>query len=167
MEQHQFDWMAATTTAVHATSLEPEQLPPAPVVLRWDFRETFPTPLPEAIEAGVLDGCDTAPDAVHSIHEEHAAECLSILRDMDAIAAARQVGIDPHTGRKPRTEATRQRLQQLFVTAPLALASDFEDLISVYESAFGDEAADAFRNALNAWHRGIPVKSEPAHDLAL
>ena len=134
--------------------------PVTPVALPWDFRRTFPAPLEDAFGAGILSEDDRDEAAIRSLHEEHAAECLVLLADMDALEAARQAGTDPRTGKKPRTEKSRQRLDQYLATAPAALAGKFDELMNVYENAFGEKAAGAFRAVLYAWHRGVPVLAE-------
>src|SRR5271169_4341781 len=49
--------------------------------LRWDFRESFPQPLPEAIEAGIISDEDAEPENLRAIHQEQARALLATLRD--------------------------------------------------------------------------------------
>jgi hypothetical protein len=128
-------------------------------VLPWDFRSSFPEPLEEAIVAGKLHEDDAEPENVKGLHEEHARHALVILSDLDSVLDARRMGVDPSTGRPPRTENQRQRLDVLFRDEPRQLEHAFNVLMDVYEEAFGDEAADAFRKAIRAWHAGIEVVS--------
>lgn len=76
---------------------------------------------------------------------------------------ARRRGIDPGTGNKPRTHASRERLRKYLAEEPARLEHTFDVLIGTYRDAFGQEAADAFRKAIIAWHAGIDVVGEGAH----
>jgi len=134
----------------------------SPLVQRlpWDFQSTFPQPTPEAIDAGVVSDEDAAPQNVRAIHEEHARQMLAVLRDLDAVLDARRKGVDPATGKPPRTPGSRERLSKLFANEPARLEHWWQTLMDTYEQAFGPEAADAFGKALRARHAGIPVTAE-------
>jgi hypothetical protein len=129
-------------------------------VLPWDFSATFPHPTEEAVEAGVINEDDCEPEAIKSIHEEHAREALANLRALDELLDARRRGVDPKTGKPPRTHATKERLRRYFAEQPGRLEHAFQILMDVYANAFGDEAADAFTKAIRAWHAGIEVTIE-------
>lgn len=144
------------------TQLSPTQTSPPPLVqvLPWDFRLTFPQPLEAAIEAGVLHDEDREPENIKSLHVEHAREALATLADLDALTEARRFGVDPVTGKKPRTEKQKENLKRKFAEEPPRLEHAFETLMDVYEEAFGKDATDAFRKAIRAWHAGVDVVSE-------
>jgi hypothetical protein len=125
--------------------------------LKWDFKTTFPEPTPEALDAGRISDEDTTPEAVRAIHDEHAREALATLSDLDAVLDARRRGVDPSTGKTPRTPTSRKRLAQRFQTEPDRLVHSFTVLMDVYEEVFGTEARDAFDKAVRAWHAGIEV----------
>jgi hypothetical protein len=131
--------------------------------LPWDFQSTFPQPTPEAIDAGVVSDEDAAPENVRAIHEEHTRELLMVLHDLDAVLDARRLGIDPATGKPPRTDAAKDRLLKLFATEPGRLERWWQTLMDTYEEAFGSDAADAFGKALRARHAGISVIAEESH----
>jgi hypothetical protein len=126
--------------------------------LPWDFETTFPEPLPQAIEAGILEDDDI--DTVRWIHLEHAKEALAVLHELDAVLDARRRGVNPETGKPPRTPASSERLRKFFETEPGRLEHWYQTLMDTYAEAFGDEAADAFNKALRARHAGIPVTAE-------
>ena len=147
-------------------SAAPTAKPVAPVVAAWDFRSSFPSPLTDVIDAGILDANDDDPEAIRAIHEEQASGCLALLQELDAIEEARRNGTDPRTGKKPRTEKSRHRLGQYLDAAPPAIISQFDDALAAYENAFGPEAAEAFRTVLLAWHRGVPVNSSSPEGLS-
>ena len=128
--------------------------------LPWDFTTTFPKPTDAAIDAGVLDETDCEPENLKSLHESHAQQCLAMLAALDAVLDARRKGIDPATGKAPRTPAARARLQKYLGEAPGRLEHAFEVLIETYSNAFGEMAADAFKKAVQAWHTGISVEAE-------
>jgi hypothetical protein len=52
-------------------------------------------------------------------------------------------------------------LQKFFHTEPARLERWFDNLLGVYQDAFGQEAAEAFGNAIRAWHAGVDVVAEP------
>lgn len=131
-------------------------------VLPWDFRQSFPMPLGEAVEAGKLLEEDLEPENLKALHEEHARHALAILSDLDAVSDAKRQGVDPFTGKAPRTETQRDRLQILYRNQPGRLERAFETLMDVYEEVFGPEATDAFRKAICAWHAGIEVAADSA-----
>lgn len=129
-------------------------------VLPWDFRTTFPQPLEEAIAVGKLHEDDVIPENLKSLHDEHANHALTLLADLDAVTDARRTGVDPRSGKQPRTPKQREVLQKLFEEEPKRLEHAFDMLIDVYEDAFGAEAADAFRKAIRARHAGVEVITE-------
>jgi hypothetical protein len=140
------------------------RIAPTPLVqiLPWDFRTSFPEPLEEAIEAGKLNEDDAVPENLKALHEEHAQHLLTLLSDLDALLDARRRGVDPQTGRVPRTPKQKERLESTFRTEPGRLEREFDVLMDVYEEAFGAGAADAFRKAVRAWHAGMEVITENA-----
>jgi hypothetical protein len=172
--QLQMDWDNVAGTTLPVTSSIPssstassrndeprDESVPLVQHLPWDFQNTFPEPTAEAIEAGVIQPEDTEPENIKSIHEEHAREALTALHDLDTVLDARRRGVDPATGRPPRTAASRERLHKVFKTEPARLEQWFRSLMDTYEEAFGAEAADAFIKAIRARHAGIPVVAEP------
>lgn len=134
-------------------------------VLPWDFRTSFPEPLEEAIETGRLNEDDAAPDNLKSLHEEHARHLLVLLAELDAVLDAKRRGVDPRTGRLPKTPKQIEQLNRLFRDEPGRLEREFEVLMDVYEEAFGTEATDSFRKAIRAWHAGVEVISETSPTL--
>jgi hypothetical protein len=71
--------------------------------------------------------------------------------------AARRSGVDPASGRKPATEAGRERLAKQLADAPERQDHAFGVLMLTYADAFGQEAADAFSKSMQARHAGIEV----------
>jgi hypothetical protein len=135
--------------------------PTSPVQrLRWDFRTTFPSPTPQAIDAGVIADEDAQPENLPAIHDEHAREMRAVLHDLDAVLDARRSGVDPMTKKPPRTPAAKERLEKLFATEPDRLQRWWTTLLDTYESVFGADAADAFGKAVRAWHAGIEVVTD-------
>lgn len=133
----------------------------------WDFTNIFPSPLPQAIEAGLLaDDCITA-EGNRALHDEHARECLAILSDLDALAEGTRSGIDPRTGNKPRTAKAREMLQRYLEAAPVQLRCSLDDMFAAYADAFGESAAAGFRDCLVERHRNRPqVMNGPATEMA-
>ncbi len=125
--------------------------------LRWDFKTTFPQPTDEAIDAGTISDEDNVPFAIEAIHDEHARELFSILHDLDAVMDARRRGVDPQTGKPPRTHATQEKLRRFFQEEPPRLERSYANLLAVYQDAFGADAADAFDKAIRARYANIEV----------
>ena len=132
--------------------------PPLTQILPWDFKTTFPEPLPEAIREGLFEEDD--PDHVRWIHKEHANEALAVLEELDVVLDARRRGVDPKTGKKPTRPKTSERLDKFFETEPARLERWFGSLMGAYEDAFGVVAAMMFERAIRAWHAGIEVVAE-------
>jgi hypothetical protein len=163
------DWSSEGTAKKPADVEEVKSPPPSrqevpPLVQRlpWDFKTTFPEPLEEAIESGVADETDREPANLKSLHENYASQCLSVLAARDKVMDARRKGVDPGTGQKPRTQASRERLRKYLAEEPTRLDHTFDVLIDTYAEAFGLDAADAFEKAIVAWHAGIEVRSNQA-----
>jgi hypothetical protein len=169
--QFQIDWTSSGVSPRSTSSAvaDPSAAPPLPASvlnlrLKWDFAEFFPEPTEQAIEAGHISPEEITLENVRAIHEAHAREMLAALHDLDAVYDAKRRGVDPATGKPPRTEASRERLQKAYETEPLRLERWFENLLGVYSDTFGQEAAEAFGKAVRAWHAGFKVTliSEPA-----
>jgi hypothetical protein len=162
--QLQIEWFAPPIGGVGVgTSPLPAPVPPLVQRLPWDFVTTFPQPTPEAIDAGIVSDEDNTPDNIRAIHEEHAREALTVLRDLDVVMDARRRGVDPRNNKAPLQQPAKERLRKFFETEPGRLERWFQNLIGVYQDAFGPDAADAFAKALRARHAGIVVASEPSH----
>jgi hypothetical protein len=140
-------------TSRHTASIEP-------LVLKWDFRTSFPPPLEAAIEAGKLDESDVLPANLKSLHQEYEGTMLGILADLDVISDARRRGVDPSTSKPPRTEKRRIALEQRFKDEPSRLQHALEVMIDAYAEGFGDEAAGEFRKAIVARHHGVDVLAD-------
>jgi hypothetical protein len=155
---------SATSAPAEAAekSAEPSVGTTPPLVQRlpWDFRTTFPSPIPQAIDAGVIADEDAQPENLPAIHDEHAREMLMVLHDLNAVLDARRRGVDPMTGKPPRTPAAKERLEKLFETEPERLERWWTTLLDTYESVFGIDAAEAFGKAIKARHAGIEVVAE-------
>ena len=139
-----------------------ESPPQEPLVqrLRWDFRESFPQPLPEAIDAGIIGDEDIEPENIRAIHQEQGRQLLATLRDISFIADARLRLFDPRTGKSPTTPEEKQKLQNQLVHETQRLELWWQTLIDTYAEAFGEEAADAFGKAIRARNAGIEVVGE-------
>jgi hypothetical protein len=83
-----------------------------------------------------------------------------VLAARDKVMDARRKGVDPGTGQKPRTHASRERLRKYLAEEPTRLDHTFDVLIDTYAEAFGQDAADAFKKAIIAWHAGVEVAVE-------
>lgn len=129
-------------------------------VLPWDFRTSFPQPMEEAILNGTLQPEDVEPESLTSLHQEHGRHAIMLLNDLESVMDARRTGVDPRSGKAPRTAKQRESLEKLFREEPARLERALDTSIDVYEETFGPEAADAFRKAIRAWHAGVEVTGE-------
>ena len=78
----------------------------------WDFSKRFPQPLQSALEAGLL-GTDPVGEAdVAAIHDELAREALSLLAELDHAIESIRAGLDPRTGKPPKTDARRDKFSR-------------------------------------------------------
>lgn len=133
--------------------------PATPVlVLPWDFTSTFPQPLDEAIDAGVIDVSDTTAEGLRSLHDEYRRQAIETLRAHDTFAQARRRGVDPTTG---------NRLVKSLAEAPERQDHAFDVLMLTYRDAFGDQAAEAFAKAIRARHAGVEVSAGSRSGIAI
>ncbi len=158
------DWLghpAEVSTNAKSPTPEPAPQPGPPTVrLRWDFEQTFPEPLEQAIAAGLLQEEDGEPEALRGLHAEHAREVMALLARIEVVADARRRTVDPDTGRRPRTEKGRAALRDRLAQEPERLQHTLTLLIDVYAEAFGDEAATCFRTACESRHKGYKVVAD-------
>lgn len=134
----------APATAVDAkdTKKEPPQ--------EFDFVKTFPQPLDEAMrEAGRAGLLDDVPEggeleAIKGVHDETAIDLIQTLRSLDVVKDAEARGIDPNTGKPPRTENAKTQLRERIAEAKQELTQHFDDMLGSYEDAFGRDAARQF-----------------------
>lgn len=167
-QQLQIDWSGGSASpSSQARTERPAGTPPSvpanglTLKLKWDFRTSFPEPTEQAIEAGTVSAEDMHPDGVRSIHEEHAREMLATLNDLDVVLDAKRRGVDPRNNKAPMLAEAKERLQKFFETEPARLERWFENLLGVYQDAFGQQAAEAFGKAVRAWRAGVEVVTEP------
>lgn len=134
---------------------------PAPLVERlpWDFATTFPQPTEEAIDEGILHDTDVLPDNLKALHADFTDQLMANRRQLDKVLDARRQGLEPDTGKPPKSHAGRERLRRL---SPDSLERDFNTLMMTYENSFGPEAAHAFNRFIIARHAGIPVEIDKA-----
>jgi hypothetical protein len=171
-QQLTIDWSPQTDSAAVETAevqthipREPCTVPPATdpslvQYLPWDFVATFPPPMQEAIDAGILSDEDAEPEHVRAMHEEHAREALFVLQDLDTLRDAKRRGVDPRNNKPPMLTEAKERLSGFFESEPARLGRWWQTLMDTYQEAFGPEAADAFSKALRARHAGIPVVAD-------
>jgi hypothetical protein len=145
-------------TIVSPPALEPEQA----LVQRlpWDFKESFPPPLPEALDAGILSDEDVEPENIRAIHDEQGRQLLATLRDLNFIGDARRRLFDPRTGKSPADPEGKALLQKRLFGEAQRLELWWQTLIDTYAEAFGEEAANAFGKAIRARNAGIDVVAE-------
>ena len=149
----------ATVTPVNTEPAAPALAESRTLVqrLKWDFKTSFPQPTDQAVDEGVIDAADLTPDAIRSIHEEHARQALGALHDLDVVMDAKRRGVDPRNNRKPMLAETKQRLQTFLETEPARLDRWYQTLMDTYADTVGADAADQFSKAIRAWHAGIQV----------
>lgn len=126
----------------------------------WDFENSFPSPLDEAIEEGVIREEDVNPECLKAIHEEHACEMLMVLHEMRVVLDARRRGVYPHTDLPPKTPASAERLSKFLATEPVNLLAYWKGLMGAYESAFGGPATRAFGKWVGKHYR-LSLHDEP------
>lgn len=163
------NWIDPTAAGVAPAGsiLDPVRLaaqaqPPMIERLPWDFSTTFPQPTDQAIDAGIIDELDFEPANLRALHDNYARECLANLQQFDTVLDARRCGVDPETGKGPKSHRARERLRKLFTEEPERLERAFHIQMEEYENAFGPVAAHAFNRFIRARHAGIPVEIDPS-----
>jgi hypothetical protein len=168
--------MSAEHAAIIHAHLAPPVFPPIktpgperPSQWAWDFIDVFPTPLTEAVEAGVF-GYEEDPtsEQIESIHIERANELLAILDNVASCESAKVTGVSPSTGKRPRTAATQRRLAEQLEQEPARLHAKFTDLFEAYAEGFGEQAAKQFENWVRHIHRnGLQRPAIPSQEIDL
>jgi hypothetical protein len=174
--QLMIDWTAATapvpvTPAASEPPAPPEPATPAgsfdpfsPVqILPWDFETSFPPILPDAIDAGILTEEDNESEALAALHAEHGKALLAALSDLDKMHDARRQGVDPATGKPPRSAKKKQELPEKLSREIERLERWRQTLLDTYEAGFGTVAAEAFDKFIRARHAGIRIIAQPAY----
>jgi hypothetical protein len=145
------------SATVVAPPLASEPQPSLVQHLRWDFKESFPPPLPEALDAGILTDEDAEPENLRAIHDEQGRQLLATLRDLNFIGDARRRLFDPMTGEVARAPEEQERLRKRLFGEAQRLELWWQTLIDTYAQAFGEEAADDFGKAIRARNAGIDI----------
>lgn len=119
----------------------------------------IPQPRPEAVEFGVFGHEEGGPirpdrDQIIAIVEEQALELLNVLLDLETVKDGLENGIDPRTGKMPRTEAQRAKLQEHLQSSERKLKASHEDILAVYADAFGEENARLLDEQVQLWVHG-------------
>ena len=96
------------------------------------------------------------------MHEEYARQLLGVLQEQDRLADARRRGVDPSTLEKPSSRPAKTRLDSYFVTQPRQLERHWQAVMGAYETAFGEDAADAFAKAIRARHANVRIVTTAA-----
>lgn len=127
-------------------------------------------PLSSAIEAGVfgvdLDGAINPDEhAVAALTQEHVHELTCILVEVEALQEAVRTGVDPRTGRLPRTTEATERATERWRCELDQLQSHYASMLTAFEDGFGPEAS----RQLDEWVRrqvaGAPKRLpyDPGH----
>lgn len=122
-----------------------------------------PRPLQTAVDAGVFGWDDAGPysptaEHVRSVTEEHAREMLSVLADLGWLERCAGERFDPQTGAVPRGSRGTDRINSL-PNKINRFRQFYDDLLAVYEEAFGDQAAGDLDRFVRS-HIGIEQKPE-------
>lgn len=133
----------------------------------FDFVKTFPQPLDESMrEAGRAGLLDDVPEggeleAIKGVHNETAIDLIQTLRSLEVVKDAEARGVDPNTGKPPRTENAKTQLRERIAEAKQELTQHFDDMLGSYEDAFGQDAARQFEKYVREQAEYAETKSEP------
>lgn len=133
----------------------------ARLVEPWDFYSRFPTPLPAALEAGLLGTAEVDEEQVAAIHEELELEVLGLLAELDRITEAMRHGLDPRTDKPPVTDARCEQVARMAESLPAVRDKAMEQALAGYMDAFGLDAGCAFRRFLIASHQHVVIYIPP------
>lgn len=119
----------------------------------------LPEPRPQAVAYGVFGREETGPitpdaEQVASLVREQAFELLGVILDLHAAQEGIHSGVDPRTGRLPRTAAQRTELQRRLRDSTRRLSQSRDDLLAVYADAFGEENARLLDDYVHLWAFG-------------
>lgn len=127
-------------------------------------------PLRAAIDAGVFGITDSGPiepdehdDA--ALTQEHSHELITTLVEIGVLEDALRSGIDPRTGRLPRTPEAGERLAEHCRSELHTLQSKYGDMLAAFVEGFGPDAG----KTLDEWARervaGTPARMpyDPGH----
>lgn len=127
-------------------------------------------PLQAAIEAGVFGVTAEGPiepdeHEIAALTQEHSYELITNLVEIGVLEDALRSGVDPRTGRMPRTSESAERSAERWRSELQALQSKYAEMLAAFEEGFGSAAC----NELDAWVRaqvaGTPARLpyEPGH----
>lgn len=112
-------------------------------------------PLQGAVEAGVF-GISVAgpiePDEheIAALTQEHANELICTLVEVEALQDALRSGVDPRTGRTPRTPDAAEKSAERSRAELRLLQANYANMLAAFEEGFGSEAG----GQLDTWVRG-------------
>lgn len=138
----------------------------------YDFANTFPRPLdldPDARVRIFGEAEAPDPDQVREQHEELMNDLLANRLDLAAVRAAEAQGVDPRTGKAPKTDKQKAALAEFLRREPEMLERDYWNALEAYGQGYGEEAAKALdahvRSAAEEMERGgdgLPEPTAPA-----
>lgn len=114
----------------------------------------IPTPLPDAVGAGVfgveVDG-PIEPDAaqVAALVHEHANELIGLLGEAEALRDAIRNGTDPRSGHTYRNAETAAKAAEKHTAELRRVEQSYSDALAAFEEGFGADATQA----LDEWVR--------------
>lgn len=142
----------------------------AAVEQECDFTPPKFQPLKAAIDAGVFGITGAGPiepdeNDVAALTQEHSHELITTLVEMGVLEDALRSGIDPRSGRMPRTSEAGERLAERCRSELHTLKSKYGDMLAAFVEGFGPDAG----NKLDDWAReqvaGTPgrLPYDPGH----
>lgn len=127
-------------------------------------------PLPSAIDAGIFGITAAGPmepdeHEIAALVQEHSNELAGLLIESEALADAVRTGVDPRTGRMPRTqeavEKANARWRQELEQAKLSHAN----MLAAFEEGFGPKASRELDDWVRSRVAGTPKRLpyDPGH----
>lgn len=112
-------------------------------------------PLHGAVEAGVFSITVAGPiepdqHEIGALTQEHANDLICTLVEVEALQDALRSGVDPRTGRMPRTSEAAETSAERSRAELRLLQANYANMLAAFEEGFGAEAG----TQLDAWVRG-------------
>ena len=113
-----------------------------------------PEPAAAAVDAGVFGFdehgvIDPSADDVRAMTEEHARELLGIVIEVDHLQRCWRHGVDPVSGKVPRSGNRREALRDRLVREVERLEQHYQNMLAAYAEGFGWTATDALHQFVN------------------
>lgn len=129
-----------------------------------DFVRSFPAPRETADRQSPYVGQPADPAEQAAFHGAIQASLHADLAALDRLDEASASGIDPRTGRRPRTAEEIADSAQVIASGRAAVTTAITDTLAEYAAQFGDEAGHRFEAHVRTSYAGLRAASTAQRD---